>query len=153
MGEQLSGAAGVLASDHVGGAQRLDGARREIAEVADGRGDEHDHGTRTSSWSPGCNRHRSNAPALRLDHGARRDPGPAEAMARHAHGGEHNEVAIAEGNVDREAHADGVHRPGRGQQQRAVDAVASEQALEPRAEGVGHFDGRQHLAVAHEPGH
>ena len=42
MGEQRRGMAGVLAGDAVGGFQDFHGTQRDVAEVADGRGNDHD---------------------------------------------------------------------------------------------------------------
>ena len=54
--EQLAGAAGVLAGDDVGPRQRLDGPGREVAEVADGRADQHERGTAPPSPDAGADR-------------------------------------------------------------------------------------------------
>ena len=73
---------------------------------------------------------------LGLDHerGARaRSATPATARRRHR--AQHDAVGVAERDVDREPHADGVHVAARPQHQRAVDAVAPEQAAPARARG------------------
>ena len=48
---------------------------------------------------------------------------------------------------------EGVHGPGRAQQQGAVKLAAAEQTDEPGAERLGHLQGGQHVVAAHEPGH
>jgi len=73
--EKASGAAGVFARDHVAGAQQLDRSFRQVAQVADGGGDEHEQPrgrcgrgragghARSSTRSPTFRPQRSNAPA------------------------------------------------------------------------------------------
>ena len=64
--QQRSGAAGVLAADERDGVEHLDRTRREVAEVADRRGDEPEgaaHGVRISTTSPTRRPQRENAPA------------------------------------------------------------------------------------------
>ena len=155
--QQLAGAAGVLAAHDVGRGQRLGRPGREVAEVADRRADEHEPARcghpLTSSWSPTCSRQRPNAPASASMTARDRHTRRRQAVAGHGHDPQHAQVAVAEGHVDREPHADRVHRPARAQQQRAVDAVAAEQAPRPGAPVVGDLEARQHLAVTQQPGH
>ena len=51
-----------------------------------------------------------------------RSTGRLEAPAAQRGDPQHDEVAVEEGDVDREAHAERVHRAGRAEEQRAVDA-------------------------------
>jgi hypothetical protein len=53
---------------------------------------------------------------------------------------QHDEIPVAEGHVDREAHPEGVDLVGRSQEQRPVDPVAPEQAARPPPRGVGHLE-------------
>src|SRR5207248_4186731 len=50
--QQLRGALGVLTGDGVGLAQLLDGPRREVAEVADRRGDDHQRSSHADGRYP-----------------------------------------------------------------------------------------------------
>ena len=67
VGEQRTRATGVLGGDEVRVAELVDGAGREVAEIADRRRDEHERRlavrhSRTSTQSPTRNPQRSNAP-------------------------------------------------------------------------------------------
>ena len=61
--------------------------------------------------------------------------------------------AVAERDVDREAHADRVDVTTRSQHERALDAVAAEQPASPLATGARHLGCRQHVIRSYEPGH
>ena len=66
-----------------------------------------------SSWSPTCRLHRAKAPASASSTLWARSTGRVSRLRAQAHGAQHGEVAVEPGHVDREAHADRVHRPGR----------------------------------------
>ena len=74
-------------------------------------------------------------------------------MSPHAHGALHDTVSVEERDVDVEPHAERVHRTSRGEQQRTVDAVTSEQALAAGCPRVGHLERCQHLPTSHQPRH
>ena len=88
---------------------------------------------------------------LRLQHGRRLQHDAPESPARHRARAQHDQLSVEVGDVDREPHPERVHRHRGTDQDRAVDPIAPQQPLEPRAEGVGHVERRQHVTAAHQP--
>ncbi len=96
---------------------------REVTEVADGRGDEHQLAVllvlvlllahaRSSTRSPTRSRQRSNAPAsASITNAARCTPG-RHPPRRQRHRAQHDALGVAERDVDREPHAHRVHVAG-----------------------------------------
>ena len=150
VGEQLAGAAGVLAADRRGACARFDGPRRQIAEVAD-RGADEDQRTgpdgrqpaaccsSASSWrssvgadlddvaepqAPALER-----PCLRLDHGVRLEDWRSHPVPWDAHDLDHDAGVVQVGDVDREAHPDRVDPVASRDDERSLEPVASDQAL------------------------
>src|SRR5690606_9047284 len=84
-------------------------------------------------------------------------PGPPDrrgvAVRGHGQRAHDPHVGVAEGDVDREPHADRVHRPGGPQQDGAREALPAEQALRPGAVAVGDLEAREDLAVTQQPRH
>ena len=74
VGQQAPGAPGVLGRDHVGRPQRLDRAGRQVAEVADRRGDQHERAL-TTSWAA-CSRTSTPHPGSTPQRRERRRPRP-----------------------------------------------------------------------------
>ena len=111
--------------------------------------------SRSSSWSPAARPQRANAPASASSTAWACEHGPARRRRRGSAGrAQHDEVAGRRSATSiGEAHAERVHRPGRPEQQRAVDAVAAEQAPPARRRVVGHLEAGQHLPVPEQPGH
>ena len=103
---------------------------------------------------PGAARHRSNAPRFGLDH----ERGVAARPATPATGRSvdvRNTLPSASQNATsmREAHPERVHAAARPEHERALDAVATEQAATTAAGAVGDLHRGQHVTVAHEPTH
>ncbi len=123
--EQPSGAPGVLAADGVGGRERLDGARRQVAEVADRGAHQHERHRSVLPLEAGRRRRgptgRSAPASASSTRAGLRAPGGVTRWRRMRRRAQHGEVAVEPRHVDREAHPERVHRPGRPQQQRAVD--------------------------------
>ena len=88
-----------------------------------------------------------------LDDGGRPWRPRTEPPRRHRGGRQHDEVTVEMGDVDGKAHLHGVYRPGRTEQQCAVDAVAAEQAHSPVAPRFGDLQRGEHSALVHQPRH
>ena len=125
-----------------GAGERLDGPRRQVAEVADRRGDQHQRPrpalshrrrplgvgpSRSSTTSPIDRPHRSNAPAsASITHAAFGTGHPTRWRAmRTVLTTAPSRVDV--GDVEREAHPDRVHPAARREHQRALEAVPFEQ--------------------------
>ena len=90
------------------------------------------HSPLISSWSPGAQPPALEGAGLGLDHAAGPQARAPSGGGAIGHVRQHDHASpVAEGDVDGEAHAEGVHRPGRAQQQGAVDAVPPEQPRGP----------------------
>ena len=144
--EQAAGPPGVLAADERRTGQRLDRPRRQVAEVADRRADEHERARRPSAAQrsttrrcPGTSPQRANAPASASITAVACEPRRGDPAGAQRADGPHDElvgpVRRAERDVDREAHAEGVHGPADRQQERAVHAVPPQQPVAARRGG------------------
>ena len=107
---------------------------------------------RSSTRSPARSRQRSNAPAsASITNAARRTNGETRHGARRRRA-QHDALRVAERDVDREAHADGVHVAARAEHAARRRTPSRPEQPAPRARrGVGHLDRGQHLTVADEP--
>ena len=142
-------------------AEDLDRARREVAEVADRCGDEVRAWARPRSHvvvpdlddvadleSPSFER-----AGFGLDHRPRlphRDPDASRGASAPSSG---PPLVVEVGDVEREAHADRVDPATRAQHERALESVASEQAIAPRGAIGRHVRRREDPGVAHQPRH
>ena len=82
----------------------------------------------------------------------RRAPHDRRNSARHeGHRAQHDTVAVAERDVDREAHSERVHIATRSQHHDTVDSVATEQTARPASGAGGLLGCGQHLTVTNEP--
>ena len=155
--QELARAAGVLAAHDVGRGQRLGRPGREVAEVPDRRADEHEPARSRSPLDLELVAHLQppspEGARFGLDDRPRPPHEAGQAVAGHGHDPQHAQVAVAERHVDGEPHAHRVDRPARAQQQRAVDAVAAEEAPRPGSPVAGDLEARQHFAVTQQPGH
>ena len=155
MGEQSPGSPGVLAAARARHREFVDGARSEITEVPDGRRDEDEcAGHRfTSIADTGFDTPASQRARLRLDHVAGATAPPADPPGRHRRNRQHHHVGVDVGDIDRELHPEGVDGPGGGEQQRAFDPVAAEQAAPASGARVGDLERGDHSILGNEPRH
>ena len=118
VGQQPPGAAGVLAGDHVGPASsstaRGERSPRLPIGVATSTRAPRAHGA-AADLEPvaGPEVPPLERAGLGLDHRAGPPHRPADPVRAHGHDPQHHQVGVAEGDVDGEAHAHGVHRAGR----------------------------------------
>src|SRR5580658_5253563 len=98
----------------------------------------------------------SQAPAVERPGGGLEDRAGAparqgEAPLREPHGRQHHQVGVEERHVEREAHGEGVHGPGAGEDEGTVEGGTTDEAAVAVPEALGQVRSRQHLAVAQQP--
>ena len=153
--EQATGAPGVLAADRVGAPpaprpRAATGRRGCRWACPPGRAAPVSPSARAGR-PPAGSTGRTRRPRPRARSG-RWSTGRRHPVAAQADRAQHGEVVVEPGDVDGEAHAERVHRPGRHEQQGAVDRRRGRAGPcgGPRAI-VGHLERRQHLPVPEQP--
>ena len=158
--QQRAGAAGVLGRDDVRGPQLFDRARRQIAEVADRRADEHERPPpagrsllRLRPMSPVLSPQRSNAPAsASITNAARGTRGETRHGRRHVVRST-MPSRVAERDVDRGSRMPNVWTCRHGRSTSAPSKPSRPSRPRRRARRVCRDLGRrEHVAVAHQPG-
>ena len=163
--QQPARPAGVLAADQRRRGEGVASSHRQVAEVADRRGDQDEPARRALS-------HRTSAPARRAPRRRRRPPGPtartrrfglhhprrlghrqADAVAAHPHDLDDDAAVVDERHVEREAHPDRVDPPARPQHERTLEMIPRQQTPASGAAVGRDLCGGQHTRFAHQPAH
>ena len=106
-----------------------------------------------STTSPACSFQRSKLPERASIAKAERQTSRETRRGAEAAQVQDDARAVAERDVDREAHAERVHLAARPQHERALEVVAAREPTRALTAGPGHLGDRQHVVVANQPGH